>query len=178
MLLMLHIEEDMKDIQHPLTQGILFLLALIGAGIALYLTTVHYEHVPLVCSTSGIVDCARVTSSAYSVIPSTNVPITVPGLLWAIASAVLAVAGWRMQNQDRRILLAQLVWSLLGLLAALYLVYVELVLLHTICAWCTGMHVVILIMFLISMVQFLNTSAEEDDEVEEESSSLSPASKS
>ncbi len=34
----------------------------------------------------------------------------------------------------------------------IYLVYVELVLLHTICAWCTGLHVVILIMFLTTLV--------------------------
>lgn len=168
----------MKDTQHPLTQGLLFLLALIGAGIALYLTSVHYEHVPLVCSMSGIIDCARVTSSAYSVIPGTAIPITVPGLLWAIVSAVLAIIGWRTLNQNRRILLTQLIWSLLGLLAVLYLVYVELVLLHTICAWCTGMHVVILVMFLISLVQFLNAPSEEDETIEEESSSLSPASKS
>lgn len=168
----------MKDTQHPLTQSILFLLALIGAGIALYLTSVHYEHVPLVCSAQGFVDCTRVTSSAYSVIPGTTIPITVPGLLWTIVSAILAVIGWRTLNQDRHILLAQLIWSLLGLLTVLYLVYVELVQLHTICAWCTGMHVVILVMFLISLVQFLNTPTEEDEASEEESSSLSPASKS
>ena len=158
----------MKDTQHPLTQGILFLLALVGAGIALYLTSVHYEKVPLICSAQGFVDCARVTSSAYSVIPGTTIPITVPGLLWAIVSAILAIVGWRTFNQNRRILLAQLIWSLLSLLTVLYLVYVELVQLHTICAWCTGMHIVILVMFLISLVQFLNAPEEDDDEIEDE----------
>ena len=53
----------------------------------------------------------------------------------------------------RNIHIAQFVWSLVGMLTALYLVYVEIVKLHTICAWCTGMHVIILVMFLITLVQ-------------------------
>jgi uncharacterized membrane protein len=137
------------------SQFFLLLLSLLGVGITIYLTTVHYENVPLVCSQSGIIDCARVLSSSYSVIPGTTLPITIPGFGWCIVSATLAIAGLLATSGSwqRRIRIAQFVWSLSGLLVVLYLVYVEIVRLHTICAWCTALHVLILFIFLITLVQ-------------------------
>ncbi len=143
----------------------LFILSLLGAGIAIYLTTVHYEHVPLVCSTSGLIDCERVLSSIYSVVPGTTVPITIPGLLWCLAFAALAFAAWRLWPQQRGLRIAELAWSLVGMLTVFYLVYVEIVRLHTICAWCTGLHVIILVMLLTTVV--LLQEPEQDEEGEE-----------
>ena len=144
----------MEKIQRSGGQLLLLILSLVGAGIAVYLTAVHYENAPLICSTRGLIDCSRVLASPYSVVPGTSVPITVPGLAWCAVSAILAFAGLRLlRPQVRyRIQQAQFAWSLLGMLTVLYLVYVELVLLHTICAWCTGLHVIILIMFLTTIV--------------------------
>src|SRR5258705_10349953 len=65
-------------------------MAVAGVAISLYLTSVHYLNVPLACSTSGVVDCAPVLRSTYSVVPGTQLPITVPGLLWFVASGTLA----------------------------------------------------------------------------------------
>ncbi|HLI87907.1 MAG TPA: vitamin K epoxide reductase family protein [Ktedonobacteraceae bacterium] len=160
----------MTAIQRSGGQIALFILSILGACIAIYLTSVHYENVPLVCSSSGIVDCARVLSSAFSVIPGTSVPITIPGLFWAIVSAALAFANWRLWPERRSLLVAAFAWSLLGLLTVFYLVYVELVRLHTICAWCTAMHVVILAIFLIALVLLQQPEPEtEPDEEQEES---------
>lgn len=167
----------MKDAHKLIAQVLLLLLSLVGVGIALYLTSVHYEHVPLLCSAQGFVDCQRVTSSAYSVVPGTSIPITVPGLGWAVVSALLAVVGLRTRLNYRRVVVAQCIWSLLALIAVLYLVYVELVLLHTLCAWCTGLHVVILVTFLIAMQQLLSRSQDEDEQEDEETPSYTPASK-
>src|SRR5260370_35040054 len=86
----------MRVIRNFPGQALLFLLSLVGAGIAIYLTTVHYEHTPLICSASGVIDCARVLSSSYSVIPGTTVPITIPGLAWCVVSGALALLGWRV----------------------------------------------------------------------------------
>ena len=150
----------MRDIRNFPGQALLLLLSLVGAGIAIYLTTVHYENVPLICSASGWVDCARVLSSSYSVIPGTTVPITIPGLGWCAVMAVLALAALRLSSISRRILVAQFAWSLVGMLTVLYLVYIELVRLHTICAWCTGLHIVILLMFLITIIQLQQAGPE------------------
>ncbi len=144
----------MEKLQRSGGQLLLLVLSLVGAGIAIYLTAVHYENAPLICSTRGLIDCSRVLASPYSVVPGTSVPITVPGLAWCAVSAILAIVGLRLLRPQvrHRIQQAQFAWSLLGMLTVLYLVYVELVLLHTICAWCTGLHVVILIMFLTTIV--------------------------
>lgn len=158
----------MRDIRNYPWQALLFLLSLVGTGIAVYLTTVHYENVPLICSTSGSVDCARVLSSSYSVIPGTTVPVTIPGLGWCAVMAVLALAALRLSSLRRRILVAQLVWSLVGMLTVLYFVYIELVRLHTICAWCTGLHIVILLMLLITIVQLQQATPETQIQTERE----------
>ena len=157
----------------PVAQMVLLLLSVAGIGIALYLTAVHYENVPLVCSTRGFVDCSFVLSSPYSVIPGTTVPITVPGLAWGVISAALAIAALRLSSSFspmlRNIHIAQFAWSLVGMLTVLYLVYVEIVKLHTICAWCTAMHIIILIMFLITLVQLQQRpDVMEEDEAETE----------
>jgi hypothetical protein len=53
----------MKNLQQSWGQLLLLLFALGGAGISVYLTAVHYENVPLICSNNGAVNCARVLSS-------------------------------------------------------------------------------------------------------------------
>ena len=143
----------MRTIQRSKAQFFLLVCSLAGVGIAIYLTSVHYENVPLVCSDKGLVDCARVLSSPYSVVPGTSIPITIPGLFWALVSAGLAVFALYRGSERRWIRVAQFAWALVGMLTVLNLVYVEIVRLHTICAWCTAMHVLILLMFLVTIVQ-------------------------
>ncbi len=164
----------MIDIRRSWGQLALLVLALVGVGISIYLTSVHYDNAPLVCSASGIVDCARVLASPYSVVPGTTIPISVPGLLWCIVMGVLAFSAWRILPGRRSLLIAELVWAITGIVTVLYLVFVELVRLHTICAWCTGLHVIILAMLLIAVVQVQQSSSEieEFDEEEEEKPSV------
>jgi len=157
----------MAYLQRSGGQILLLLLSLVGAGIAIYLTAVHYENVPLICSANGVIDCARVLSSPYSVIPGTSVPITIPGLGWCIVNAALAIAGWRLVSRQRWLNVAQLLWSLVGMLTVLYLVYVEIVRLHTICAWCTGLHVLILFIFLITLIRLQQAQEPEPERVDE-----------
>ena len=164
----------MKQIQRPGGQMIILLLSLIGAAIAIYLTIVHYENVPLICSSRGVVDCALVLASSYSVVPGTTIPITIPGLCWCLVSIALAIIGWRFVSQPRWLHMIQFTWSLLGLLAVLYLVYVEIVILHTICAWCTVLHVIILIIFLITLLQLQQTRTEEQEDVDDQDEQLNP----
>lgn len=161
----------MKQLQRSKSQALLLALSLLGVAIALYLTSVHYENTPLVCSESGLINCTRVLSSAYSVVPGTTLPITIPGLGWCVVSAALAIAGLLAATGlwQRRIRVAQFAWALAGLLVVLYLVYVEIVRLHTICAWCTALHVLILLMFLITFVQLQSLPSASVAELETES---------
>ncbi len=131
-------------------------MAVVGIGIAVYLTIEHYGKVPLVCSSTGLVDCASVLTSPYAVVPGTQIPITVPGLLWFIVSGGMAgiaiSAAWRNVAPPARLLDAQRVWGGFGILTILYLVFVEIVKVHRICAWCTGVHVLVLATFCLTLL--------------------------
>lgn len=165
----------MAFLQRSGGQLILFGLSLLGIAISIYLTTVHYQNVPLVCSTQGFVDCERVLSSPFSVVPGTSIPITVPGLLWFTVSGSLAFVGWRFWPDQRNIRMAELLWMVVGMLTVLYLVYVEIVRLHTLCAWCTGIHTIILVMLLLALVQWQQSEKMELSEEQDEKPS-SPVS--
>ena len=170
----------MNTIRRSKAQMLLLLCSLGGVGIAIYLTAVHYENVPLVCSDSGLVDCARVLSSPFSVVPGTSIPITVPGLAWSLLSAALSIWALYRGTERRWIPIAQFIWALVGMLTVLYLVYVEIVRLHTICAWCTALHVLILLMFLVTIVQLQirHTDAGSELETEDEESVITSPSHS
>ncbi|HEY7832812.1 MAG TPA: vitamin K epoxide reductase family protein, partial [Ktedonobacterales bacterium] len=124
--------------------SVLALAAVAGFAISAYLTSVHFASVPLFCSTTGVVNCAAVTSSAYSVVPFTQIPITIPGMLFFAASAGLAAVGlrcaWAGLAEPSRLRVAHVALGAAGLLFVLYLVFAEIALLRKICEWCTAVH--------------------------------------
>jgi uncharacterized membrane protein len=85
-----------------------------------------------------------------------------------VAAILAAVTIWKPELRSTR--LAMLAWTLAGMLTVFYLVYAEIVQLHTICIWCTSMHAIILVMLLISVTQ-LQTPGYDEEEVEEEEES-------
>jgi uncharacterized membrane protein len=158
---------------------LIFLIAsIVGMAIAVYLILVHYDqqNVPLVCSTRGFVDCENVLNSSYSMVPGTAIPISLPGLLWFLIAAVMAFYALRGRSSLQWLLLSEVVWCVLGMLTAFYLVYVELVRLHTLCAWCTALHVLILTLFITSIFQLQRAGVEDDWEEEEVEAALPPIS--
>ncbi len=134
------------------------IMAVAGLAIAIYLTTVHYAGVALVCTNTGAINCSAVTTSKYSVVPGTNLPITIPGMLWFVVSGGLAIYALVLHRRQRpepeRLRLLQLLWSAAGLLFVLYLVYAEIVLIHSFCEWCTVIHVLAFLTFLIALYRF------------------------
>jgi len=134
------------------------LAAVAGLAISIYLTTVHYMGAPLVCTNSGAINCSAVTTSKYSVVPATNLPITIPGMLWFVVSGGLAayalVAQRRQRPESERLRLFQLLWGAAGMAFVLYLVYAEIVLIHNICEWCTVIHLLTLVTFLVALYRF------------------------
>jgi len=142
--------------RYYILQWFIFGLSVIGIGIALYLTSVHYETAPLLCSTSGFIDCGRVINSAYSLIPLTDISITIPGLFWSIIMGIIALVLALGISPFHRLLLERIqVWvEIPAALAVLYLLYAEIVLLHAICVWCTAFHVVIICTFGLSLISY------------------------
>lgn len=130
--------------------GVMVLLAAVGLALATYLTTVHYDGQALVCTTTGIINCNAVTHSPESVVWGTQVPITIPGMVWFLVSGGLAA--WALFGREPRWLApVQLLWSVAALLFVFYLVYSEVALIHQLCEWCTAVHVLILATLLLSV---------------------------
>jgi uncharacterized membrane protein len=102
-------------------------LALAGAGVAAYLTWVHYHPAALVCL-RGSSGCETVNGSRYATIG--GIPVAALGL--AVYLLVLVSAAIR----DVLAAAAASALTLAGLAFALWLVYVQAALLHAWCVWC------------------------------------------
>ena len=122
-----------------------------GLGVSIYLTVVHYSSIPIACPATAQINCEQVVSSAYGVIGGSAVPTSAAGILWFVVSALLAAGRLGGRAELAR---PQLAWSALGLLTALFLVYIEIVQLGAVCIWCSTAHLLVLLIFLTSLPAF------------------------
>jgi len=125
-------------------------LSVLGIALGTYLTVAHYTTASvLACAETGVINCTKVTSSSYSVV--LGVPVALGGLLYFVAMLPLQLPNaWRSPSPTIR--RARLVWSLLGVVTVLWLVYVELFRLDAICLYCTAVHVVTVALFGLTAV--------------------------
>ncbi len=113
-------------------------LSLVAVAIASYLTVAHYtDPTALACPDTGIVNCALVTTSSWSVV--LGVPLAVLGLVWALVMTGFSVP-WAWHVGTASVDRVRLAASGAGAVMVLYLVYVELFRIGAICLWCTAMH--------------------------------------
>jgi len=126
------------------------LLCLAGLGVSLYLTIAHYNaKVTLACPETGIVNCAKVTQSPQSTI--LGVPVALLGLLYFVAITPLHLpAAWRSESGLVR--RARMAAAVAGILMVLYLIYTELFTLDALCLWCTAVHAVTFLLFVVTLV--------------------------
>jgi uncharacterized membrane protein len=124
-------------------------LAACGLGISAYLTATHYfaEQVPLACSTSGVVDCEQVTSSAESFLGP--FPVALLGMLWFGAFLLLVLI--RARQASGQLLMGQMALAVAGLVMVFWLVYAELFLIGALCLWCTAIHIIVVALFLLTL---------------------------
>jgi uncharacterized membrane protein len=121
-----------------------------GIAISVYLTVVHYSALPLVCTTTGVISCERVLSSPYSVIAGSGLPTSAAGIIWFTVSAGLAAVQLRGRRSPT-ILSWHLLWSAVGLVTVIYLVFLEIVQLGAVCIWCSSAHILVVVTFLIAL---------------------------
>ena len=114
-----------------------FALCILGLLISGYLTYEHFtDSATLACSGNGVVNCLKVTTSRWSDIA--GVPVAVAGLAFFLAMAlVCAPARFTAQLGSLR-----LIGVLIGTATVLWLIYVEIFKVDAICLWCTGVHLV------------------------------------
>jgi uncharacterized membrane protein len=124
------------------------ILTLAGIGVAIYLTIAHYDSgVTLACASKGAINCEKVTSSAQSTV--FGIPVAVLGLAYFVGMLPLQLpAAWR--SPDPRIRWGRLAYTAAGILFVFYLVYAEAIIIKAICLWCTSVHVLTLLLFVLT----------------------------
>ncbi len=111
----------------PWSYLVVSFLAFLDAG---YLTAHHYLGTPLVCSV--LQGCEQVTSSAYSTV--LGVPVALLGALYYLFILLLTI--WYFDRHRVSVLNFIGRITILGLLASIWFVYVQVALLHSFCLYC------------------------------------------
>jgi uncharacterized membrane protein len=133
-------------------------ISLLGLCVAIYLTVVHYgPKSGLVCPLhSGLVNCQKVTTSPQSVI--FGLPVALYGVIFFLAMIALNLPkAWDSPNLRLAQLRVAAVIVAMGFV--LYLIATELLVIHAICIWCTSIHALTFIMFMLVLTGWQDTGA-------------------
>jgi len=121
-------------------------LAVVGVGVAIYLTYIHYAGINPVC-TAGT-SCLRVQSSVWSKLA--GVPVALMGLIGYVGILASLVAPDREQTRQ-----ATLVLTLIGFGFSGYLTYRELFSIHAICEWCVSSAVILTLLTIGASIRYV-----------------------
>lgn len=142
-------------------------LAIGGIGIASYLSYVHYAHQSIACG--GLGSCETVNSSKYAELM--GVPVALLGGVVYVVLLLVAVR-WFLAGPY---LAAPAAWaiSLGGFLFSVYLTYLELFVIDSICIWCVASACVLTAALVVTSTALPaalspGEGEEEEDEREEE----------
>ena len=122
-------------------------LSLLGAGIAGYLTWVHYAGLEVVCLAGGG-GCEKVQSSDYAELA--GVPVALLGLL-----GYVGILGSVLLLPDETGRLASGFLALVGFGFSMYLTWAELFRIHAICQWCVASACVMTVLAVVSVARVL-----------------------
>jgi uncharacterized membrane protein len=132
-----------------------------GLGMSIYLTIAHYTTTAiLACSNKGYIDCAKVTTSAQSIVFGVF-PVAVLGLAFYVFMVAINTP-WAWRWQHPLIPWVRTGGIITGIGFVLYLVYAEVIEIGNICLLCTIVHIITFLLFvlLISVAPFFKTQAD------------------
>ena len=135
-------------------------LSLLGLGVSGYLTYEHYTGSrSLTCpggTSHGAIDCLKVTTSIYAV--EHGIPVAVLGLVFFFVMLLLQ-SPWAWHLAWRPLRWSRIAWCLIGIATALKLVYDELFKIDAICLWCTSVHILTLLLFILTVFGTVSVAA-------------------
>jgi uncharacterized membrane protein len=136
-------------------------LSLLGTGVAAWLTYAHYNpHIRLACPSTGIINCETVTTSKYSHI--FGVPVALLGLLYFVSMLGMQ-SPWAWRSRSRLIRQGRLASSVVGVGLIVWLIYAELFKINAICLWCSSVHVMTFLLFVVTAIGTTATGEALDD---------------
>lgn len=127
----------MSETAAPDTRGrfgrALTILALLGLAIASYLLAARVLGEAPACG--PVKGCETVAASEYATVLGV-VPVALFGVIFSIVLVGACLAWWR--RVDRRALYLAYGLGLAGIIAVIYLTYLELFVIEAICVWCVS----------------------------------------
>jgi uncharacterized membrane protein len=146
----LEVPEETAPGPAPWMQIATLVLALAGLGVSIYLTIAHFTETALAgCSESGLVNCTKVTTSPESYV--FGIPVAVLGLAFFVF-AVAIMSPWAWQSARREIHLARIASLVVGIGFVIYLIYAELFIIDGICLYCTSVHIITFVLFVLTAI--------------------------
>jgi uncharacterized membrane protein len=141
----------------------------LGFAVAAYLTYEHYtSSTSLSCPAGGgAINCLKVTTSIYSRIH--GIPVAVLGLVFFAVMTGLQTP-WAWRSQHRALRTARVLWALVGVATALWLIYAELFKIDAICLWCSAEHVLTFLLFISTVFGTVATAPEPEPDFDETAS--------
>ncbi len=142
-------------------------LAVIGIGIAGYLTYADVLNAPVVCAKGGLWNCDAVQTSTWSRIGP--IPVAVLGLAGYIAILLVLALESSVSLFAARGKLLVFAMTLFGLVMSGYLTVIEAFVLHAWCIWCVGSAITMVLLFIVSFARLWKAiSAVPDEDAETE----------
>ena len=125
-----------------------WVLSLAGLGVSIYLTIAHFADIrPAGCAETAAVNCVKVTTSPQSYV--FGIPVAVLGLAFFVA-AVALMSPWAWRWARREVALIRIASLVVGIGFVIYLVYTELFTIGAICLYCTSVHVITFLLFVLT----------------------------
>lgn len=131
-------------------------LTVAGIGVAAYLTYAHFTGASaLVCPDTGLINCAKVTTSSYSDI--VGLPVAVLGLGFFAAMFPLQLP-WAWRSRSAFLRMGRMGATVVGVGLVVWLIYVELFRLDAICLYCTAVHAITVLLFIATVLGTVSTA--------------------
>jgi len=122
------------------------IVSFVGLADAGYLTYEHYAEIPLPCSNFA---CETVTTSEYSVLFGV-IPLALLGVFYYLG--VLMTSVYVYLTEKTNVLKVLSLFTGLGLITSVYLVYLQVSVIHAICIYCMASAGTSTLLFVLGMV--------------------------
>ncbi len=144
---------------------ILIIMSLIGLASSIVVITELYivHSLPPYCKISAsvggsVLNCAKVLLSPYASIGPVSLDFL--AAIWFIINIIFVVSiALSSKRTAKKVLDVMFIWRFFGILVVGYLLFLEFIVLHAICIYCTAMHICIIIDFaIVSYILFSKNS--------------------
>jgi uncharacterized membrane protein len=127
---------------------LVLIIAIIGFADASYLSVEHFQNVIPPCSLTG--GCEKVLTSSFSTL--LGIPVSLLGAIYYLLIAIGLFSF--LESKNHEVLRVTLLLTILGLLASLWFVFLQVFILHSYCVYCMGSVATSTLLFICAVVIF------------------------